>query len=62
MSHAQTFLLTDDVGSHTIGCQKERMYTANAATIASSEAAQRFVGMAHCGIKAMRRQKGTLSL
>ena len=25
-------------------------------------AAQRFVGMAHCGIKAMRRQKGTLSL
>ena len=58
MSHAQTGLVPADGSLLTIGWEQDWMHTANAATIAGCAAAQRFVSMAHCGISAMRRQKG----
>ena len=48
MSHAWTRLLPSDVSWLTIEWQQSWTHTANAATIASCEAAQRYVGMAHC--------------
>ena len=47
MSHAQTRLLPSDVSLLTIGWEQSWMHTANAAAIASCEAAQRSAGMAH---------------
>ena len=46
LSHAQTGLIPADGSLLTISREQDRMHTANAATIASREAAQRFVGMA----------------
>ena len=53
MSHAWTRLLPSDVSWLTIEWQQSWTHTANAATIASCEAAQRYVGMAHCVEKSM---------
>jgi len=47
MSHAQTGWHVDDESLLSIGRMTDWMHTANAATIASRGAAQRYVGMAN---------------